>query len=364
MVILKYFFDLACFATAFGMTVLWLYRYSLDEDSVQIDLKPFDFQPEQYPMLSFCVVNPFNEAKLKTYNESLTGDKYLEILLGSTSYNGVKKIDFDDVTIDFADFYLGDRVRLNNRTQKQSSNKKFILGSPEVTFSGFRLDAFIKCLGLKPTFKNVEYVAFELNSTIYPNGVRPSSMALSMTWVILHLPNQLSLAWSSDKYTWQKRIEKKEYLMVFKLQQIEILKRRDKRRDPCVPDDINFDQMLIDYHLKRVGCKAPYHKTNKDMEICDTKEKISQANFDLTGRERPIKPCSSAPTIIFSYDEYEYNFKGPEWFHVILQYPNQYKETKMVQAIDLQTVIGNAGGYIGLFLGRINSVLFNSLGII
>ena len=364
MIILRYVFNLACFATAFGMTVLWLYRYSLDEDSVQIDLKPFDFQLEKHPMLSFCVINPFNEAKLKAYNETLTGDRYLEILSGSTSYNGVKKIDFDDVTFDFADFYLGDRVRLNNRTQIQSSYKDFVLGSPEVTYSGFRHDAFIKCLGLKPTFKNVEYIAFELNSTLYPNGVRPSSIALSMTWVILHLPNQLSLAWSSDKFTWPKRIEKKEYLMVFKLQQIEILKRRDKGRDPCVPDDVNFDQMLIDYHLKRVGCKAPYHKTNEDMEICDRKEKILLANFDLTGRERPMKPCTSASTIIFSYDEYEYNFKGSDWFHVVLQYPNQYRETKSVQAIDLQTVIGNAGGYIGLFLGRINSVSFDFIVII
>ena len=152
--------------------------------------------------------------------------------------------------------------------------------------------------------------------------------------------------------------------MVFKLQQIEILRRRDKRRDACVPDDINFDQMLLDDHLKKVGCKAPYHKTNKNMEICDGKEKISLANFDLIGRERPIKPCTSASTIIFSYDEYEYNFKGSDWFHVVLHYPTQYRETKMVQAIDLQTVIGNAGGYIGLFLGRIISVLFNFIGII
>ena len=129
-------------------------------------------------------------------------------------------------------------------------------------------------------------------------------------------------------------------------------------------DDINIDQMLLDDHLKTVGCKAPYHRTNKSMEMCDSKEKISEANFDLSERERPIKPCTSSSTITFSYDEYEANKNEPDWFHVILTYPNQYKEIKMVQAIDLQTVIGNAGGYVGLFLGKIISVLFNYVEIL
>ena len=62
-----------------------------------------------------------------------------------------------------------------------------------------------------------------------------------------------------------------------------------------------------------------------------------------------MKPCTSASTMIFSYDEDEYKSKRSDWFHVILLYPNQYREIRMVQAIDLQTVIGNAGGYIGLF---------------
>ena len=85
MVALRYIFKLACFATAFGMTVLWLNRYSLGEDGIQFDLKSFAFQEEQYPMLSFCLFDPFIESKLKTHNKTLTGEKYKEILHGSTS---------------------------------------------------------------------------------------------------------------------------------------------------------------------------------------------------------------------------------------------------------------------------------------
>ena len=185
-----------------------------------------------------------------------------------------------------------------------------------------------------------------------------------MTWVILHLPNQLSLAWSSYKNSWPKRNEKKEYYMAFRLQQIDILKRRNKRKDPCLSDDLNFDQLILDHYIDKVGCKAPYQRTNKSSEICESKEKIAEANSNLIGREKPMKPCTSASTMIFSYDEDEYKSKRSDWFHVILLYPNQYREIRMVQAIDLQTVIGNAGGYIGLFLGNPISVFFKLMNFI
>ena len=96
MVVLRYFFNLACFTIAFGMTIWWLYRYSLDEDIVQFDLKPIDFQEGEYPILSFCLADPFIASKLKKYNETLTVPKYKEILLGLIANKEILIIDFDD----------------------------------------------------------------------------------------------------------------------------------------------------------------------------------------------------------------------------------------------------------------------------
>ena len=348
MVVLRYFFNLACFATAFGMTVLWLYRYSLDEDSVQFFLKPFDFQVGQYPMLSFFLSDPFIESKLKKYNNTLTGEKYKNILRGSTSFNRMKDMIFDDVTLNLADFHLGEGVGFINGSFIEDIHLDYP-ELPQVTYAGFRNKNFIKCFGLRAKFKNINYMFFGFNSSLYPNGTRPSSKR--STWVALHLPNQLTLAWGSDKNSWPKRNEKNEYYMSFKLQQLDILKRRNKRMDPCLSDDMDFDQIILDDYLEKVGCKAPYQSTNKSFEICNTKEKIAEANSDRG--EKPMKPCTSASSMIFSYEEAEYNAKGSDWFHVVLVYPSQYREIMMVKAIDLQTVIGNAGGYIGLFLGKI-----------
>ena len=311
-------------------------------------------------MLSFCLFDPFIEAKLKMYNNTLTGKTYKEILYGSTSFSGATNITFDEVTLNLADYHLSEGVGLINGTQIYNPDDPSI---PQVTYAGFiKSKNFIKCFGLQAKFKKVEYMFFGFNASLYPNGIRPSSKR--STWVVWHLPNQISLSWSSGKNSWPKRYEKKEYYMAFKLQQIDILKRRNKRKYPCSSDDLNFDQVVLDDYLEKVGCKAPYQRTNKSLEICASKEKIAEANSNLIGREKPMKPCTSASTMIFSYDEAEYDAKGSDWFHVILLYPSEYREIRMVQAIDLQTVIGNAGGYIGLFLGNPISVFFKLMNFI
>ena len=140
--------------------------------------------------------------------------------------------------------------------------------------------------------------------------------------------------------------------MDFSLQQIDILKRRNKRNDPCISDDFNFDQIIWDEDLEKIGCKTPYHRTNKPLKICESKEKINEARFNIDDSENATKPCTSASTLTFAYSEYDLNQEGPDWFYITFIYPKLYKEIRMVQAIDLQTVIGNAGGYIGLFLGE------------
>ena len=61
MVVLRYCFNLACMLAAFGMTMLWLYRYSLDEDIVKVDFKPFDTLEGKFPLLSFCLLDPVIE---------------------------------------------------------------------------------------------------------------------------------------------------------------------------------------------------------------------------------------------------------------------------------------------------------------
>ena len=125
-------------------------------------------------MLSFCLIDPFIESRLNIYNDTLTKAKYKNMSLGLTSYNGAENIDFDDVTIDLADFYLGGSVKFKNGSEIVSFYSDFLRELPEVSGSGVWDLVFMKCFGLKSKFTNIQYVAFAFNSSLYPNGIRPS----------------------------------------------------------------------------------------------------------------------------------------------------------------------------------------------
>ena len=79
---------------------------------------------------------------------------------------------------------------------------------------------------------------------------------------------------------------------------------------------------------------------------------MNEANFDLVVKKKMKKPCTSASTLGFKYHEVDVNLKGSDRFYVKIHYPYQYKEIVMIRAVGIETVIANAGGYIGLFLGK------------
>ena len=144
--------------------------------------------------------------------------------------------------------------------------------------------------------------------------------------------------------------------MIIHLKQVEILKRRNKRNDPCISEDLNFDQIILDDHLEKAGCKAPNQKTNKTLKTCDSKEAMKMTKSNLMTEKKPKKSCKIATVLSHTHrkmDIVKWNHSTDE-FHLRIVYPLHFKETMMLRAVDMETVIANAGGYIGLFLGKIN----------
>ena len=353
MAVLRLFFNVACFLTTFGMIVLWIGRYIQDEDKIQLDVRPFDLFEGQYPMLSFCLFDPFIDSKLREYNATLTGKEYSKILRGEIFYNGIEYISFDNVTLDLKDFYLADDITFGNLTYRRSSSLNFQNEVPQMTYSGF-LKRFFKCFGLKSKFTNVDLrkISYWFNTSVFRNGIHPL--------VFFHLPNQLFLV---DNNVWIKY--EKDPGMIIHIKQIEILKRRNKRNDPCISDNLNFDQIILDDHLQKVGCKAPNQKTNTRLKTCDSKEAMKMANSNLMQEKKLKKSCNVATALSTTHrkmDIVKRNYSTDE-FHLRINYPLYFKETMMLRAVDMETVIANAGGYIGLFLGMI-SVKYQTIDII
>ena len=85
--------------------------------------------------------------------------------------------------------------------------------------------------------------------------------------------------------------------------------------------------------------------------------------YMATNAAHLIQPCVSIGDIRYSRNEYDFEakrpyngfgWKGPEWAWLGLNLPHKIKVVTQVKDVDFQTVIGNAGGYVGLFLGAGN----------
>ena len=348
--VLRYIFNFLCFSIAFGMTVFWLYKFWKDEDLVQVDIKPMDTFPQgQHVELSFCFYDPIIESKLKEYNNTLTKQKFLEFLNGEKYYQGMEKIEVDTVTLNLTDFYLYDAIIFRDGTNINGTSPNFSNEIPQVTYLSMDQPYLVKCFGLRSKYKNAKIATFVFNSSVFPNGNRSSSTLVAQ----FHLSNRIMIAEpNSVKHKWPIRKEKKEHLMSFTLQQIEILKRRNKNKDSCISDDLKYDESVMNDHLDKVGCKALYHKTSKKLRLCESKEKLKEAISFPFKQITHTKPCTSAATISFTFEEYEAEVWGIDLFSVNIFFPMHYKEITMVKAIDFHSAIGNSGGYIGLFLGK------------
>ena len=69
----------------------------------------------------------------------------------------------------------------------------------------------------------------------------------------------------------------------------------------------------------------------------------------IRNRYFPV-PCEEMSNIVYTVDKLERSgVKSPELY---FSYPYRTKVIQQVKAVDLQALIGNIGGYIGLLLGK------------
>jgi hypothetical protein len=221
----------------------------------------------------------------------------------------MENVDFDDVTINLPDFYLRDSITFKNGTYIKGRYPDVVNQLPEVTYSGFYYGRIIKCFGLEMRDKHIKDGYFGFNSSMFRNGVRPNILHENLTGVVstIHLPNQASLSGNTQKYVWPKRTMKKEYTMDFIFNQVPVLKRRNKRTKACIPDFVNYDKYILDSRLETIGCKAPYHRTERNFSICSSKENMKQAVIDISGtmgnQDFSTTPCVSMEDIRYTFDE-------------------------------------------------------------
>ena len=123
--------------------------------------------------------------------------------------------------------------------------------------------------------------------------------------------------------------------------------------------------MIIDELLLRKSCRPPYLKNHgniKDHKIypkCDTKDKIGNAKLETGTRQKMdvAKACYRASEIITEIkpnlkSTRDKNRRYPVW-SLLIRYPEEVKVITQSKEVDVHSLIGNIGGYLGLFLGKL-----------
>ena len=118
-------------------------------------------------------------------------------------------------------------------------------------------------------------------------------------------------------------------------------------------------------HFSTIGCRPVYDIWNSTYLPCDSKEKNQLATFPFGPKRNDyVEPCQSADKIIYDYQETNVNSNDttykypipPNSFQVMVVFPgSKFKVILHKAAYDFLSLIGNGGGYVGLFLGIITS---------
>ena len=365
-------FTLACFSAALGMTIWWCYKFSKDESLSEIEYHTFE-NSEDYenPMMSICFLLPVDSLKLMTYNDSFSPKDYQGVLMGNKVGNGMESVDFNFVTLNLTNHVFMDELRFRNGKEiethwpsspgyNSSSNSSNLL---EVTYSGFYHKSLIKCFGLWVDIKKVSQARFYFDTLMYPKGYRPGLREPFHPFTYIHLPNQIFLAGNTLKETWPERKNNLGYSKRFTIIGMDILKSRNKISHECIDDGIKYDEYVMKNHIERFGCKPLYLNIFGNYSVCSGKEKLRQTIFDYSViQNMSIKPCTTVQNVNYRYEEADYeNKRIQNRFTIEIVFPDSFKEIVQVKAVDIQTVIGNAGGYVGLFCGKYKISLYNIL---
>ena len=114
--------------------------------------------------------------------------------------------------------------------------------------------------------------------------------------------------------------------------------------------------MVREKHIMKKGCTLPYFRSYQSFEKCDTQEKIKESTFNRQNVRTKYYPvsCQRLSKISYKTDWRDFTYFGlkeDEW-EIGIMYPQYFRTIKLSKEVDFHSLVGNVGGYVGLFLGN------------
>ena len=345
----KIFFTIICTIVVAFMVGFWCYKYEVeDRDIGVVDYTLLqDAEEIEFPAVSFCLKDPFLDEKLKAINSNITRETYLKYLEGEHYDDTHARIDYANVTIDLSKYFEIGEIMWQSPTQQFDGT----INHTEI-FNGFHYSHFVKCFTIN--YNGADQRKIKSLTVSY------DKRRLQTDWK-LNLRNlaHLGTIYISAHYPGQFFLENEfrtMYLLqhaVVRFKGLEILKRRNSRRRKCMEVKNEYDKKIIDELLFKKRCRVPYLNEKKSYPRCNSQEKIKDSLIDTLIRKtlQMPKACERISKMRVDFESWvpqPYN----QQLIVSIDFPEEVKIITQSKDVDIHALIGNIGGYLGLFLGN------------
>ena len=359
-IIFRYLFKAFLTVCVMCMVAYWFYKFDVeDRDIGVVDYISFEADSRiRYPVASLCFELPFSREKISRISPDLNITNYLGYLEGEYAEPGFQDIDYSSITLDLDDYLNSYTVTLRNGTDVERS--QIATFSHKNHFNGFsEWGWFFKC--------------FELNWDISHHGtVRESNVVYNRSKLLLdsyslwsdspwdiqlyiHYPGQFLLAPNDLTYF---KIHSNPKALEVTIEDVEILRSRNSKNRRCTTydDKVSFDDMVRSQHVIKNGCILPYFRPLKHFSKCETRESIKSSAFRYQNVRTKYYPmsCHRLSKVSYRTDYYDNELFGYTKgdLDISIIYPQYFRSIELTKEVDVHSLIGNIGGYVGLFLGN------------
>ena len=124
--------------------------------------------------------------------------------------------------------------------------------------------------------------------------------------------------------------------MRFKVDNIEVIQRRNKAQKPCHEHWKHYDDAVFEKYLSTMGCRLPFHKMGSKLSLCSNTSGAAKEvwkNSPSIKNTDNIQPCKSMIKIDYRFEESSIEHEAEQSeqkdelehaFAVKLSFPNPY----------------------------------------
>ena len=353
-------FSFVCIILWGMMMGYWIYKYDVEDRDIGvvdvIDLS--EANQIEMPVLSLCFEFPFTEEKLKQFG---TTDRvgYWLYLKGEIFEDQFEHVDYQNVSLNLGDYFLYLKEIWHNSSSWVNSS---LTTTHEETFNGFFDERILKCFTLKNDIGANRHIRgfkflYDLDKLLNDDS-HSGALGINIFYKI-HYPGQFFLGETPIMYT----LTHETYFYVVIIKELEILERRNSRNKKCSKESTSYDKMILEKYLSSTGCKVPYISYDTSLPRCNMTSNTTDFKLDYNAPDtlHIPKACKRMSKVIHIIGQPSFDDLFPKVEDVLpfkvwrfsFFYPKELKVITQSKEVDLHSLIGNIGGYLGLFLGKI-----------